>query len=104
MGTAVGMELLSKLENWKICEQGLDVRGWKLVDDAGNSLGVVRDLMVNTETESVETVVLDTLAEYPARELELEDNLLRLRRDEFMTGSGGAATSHERLRIRCSRT
>jgi hypothetical protein len=75
----MAIELLSRLENWRICNQNHDIRGFKLLDDGGTSLGTVRDLIVNTETGPV--------------------------RDEFLTGGGmGAAQDPDAvLRVRCER-
>jgi sporulation protein YlmC with PRC-barrel domain len=96
------LESLSKLETWKVCAEYPDVRGWKLVDDTGSSLGIIRDLVVNTETEEVERIVLDSRAEYPVTDLEVTGEVVRVRRDEFMTESSTAPHPSHALRIRCS--
>jgi hypothetical protein len=101
----MALELFSRLEHWSICSQNLDVRGWMLTDDAGGPLGQVRDLIVNTESGQVECVVLDNRAEYPLASLDLAGEVLRLRRDVFMTGGGASAAPEHgaALRIRCER-
>jgi sporulation protein YlmC with PRC-barrel domain len=101
----MAIELLSRLEKWRICSQNRDVRGLKLVDDSGISLGVVRDLIVNTETGVVERLVLDNRAEYPVNDIAFLEDTLQLRREEFLTGGGaGAAVEPESvLRVRCER-
>jgi hypothetical protein len=101
----MALELLSRIANWRICEESRDVRGMKLVDDAGGSLGTVRDLIVNTESGAVERLVTDNLAEYPLYCVDLRGELLRLRRDEFLSEAGAAAApeSETALHIRCER-
>jgi sporulation protein YlmC with PRC-barrel domain len=102
----MAVELLSRVANWQVCEQTEDVRGWKVVDAAGESLGVVRDLMINTETGEVDRVVLDNRAEYPVRDLTMTGgDTLRLRSD-FITDTAGVGAAPEPatvLRIRCER-
>lgn len=100
----MAIELLSRLENWRICSQNRDVRGSKLVDDTGASLGTIRDLLVNTETGQVERLVLDNRAEYPVHDIALLGGALQLRRDEFLTGGAGQAPDPETvLHVRCER-
>ena len=101
----MAIELLSRLENWRICNQNRDVRGSKLVDDTGASLGTIRDLIVNTATAEVERLVLDNRAEYPVRDVAFLGETLQLRREEFLTGGGaGQAPDPETvLHVRCER-
>jgi sporulation protein YlmC with PRC-barrel domain len=101
----MALELVSRFESWRVCDQKQDVRGMKMVDDAGISLGVVRDLMVNTETGEVERLVLDNRAEYPVSNVAVTGDTLHLRSDDFMTGGGAepAPDPSAVLHIRCER-
>ena len=40
-------------------DQERDIRGWPVQDEAGNRVGTVDDLLLNTDTEVVDMVVLD---------------------------------------------
>ena len=87
----MAIELLSRLDTWRVSSESRDVRGLKLVDDTGVVLGTVRDLLVNTESGRVERLVLDTRAEYPLHDVAPGAENLQLRRDQFMTGGGAGA-------------
>lgn len=101
----MAIELLSRLDTWRVSGQSRDVRGLKLVDDTGVVLGTVRDLLVNTESGCVERLVLDTRAEYPLHDVAGGVETLQLRRDQFMTGGGASAAPDPAagLRVLCER-
>jgi uncharacterized protein (TIGR02271 family) len=55
-----------------------DIRGWPVQDQAGNTVGNVSDLMLNTDTELVDFVVLDDGTEYPVDDLRIGDGAVYL--------------------------
>jgi sporulation protein YlmC with PRC-barrel domain len=69
---------ISKLRGWDLADPGEDLRGLSLMNEAGETLGTVADLVVNTETELVEKVMLNTGENYPLRRLRRDGRLLRL--------------------------
>ena len=62
---------LSELSDWELVDEDQDLRGRKLLDRDGRTLGTIRDMIVDTETGYVEAVVLDDGTTYGAREFEL---------------------------------
>ena len=64
---------INKSDDWHVQNNGQDIRGWPAYDAAGAEIGHVSDLVADTESEVVETVVLNTGSEYPARDVELSD-------------------------------
>ncbi len=73
---------LSQLEDWELVNDDQDIRGWPVQDQSGHRLGTVRELIVDTDTELVEQVVLDNGTEYPNDEIELGSGVVYLRRTE----------------------
>lgn len=57
-----------------------DCRGKTVVDETGNAYGVVREMMVNTDTELVSHLILDNDVQVPAR-------YVVLRRDSVLLGN-----------------
>lgn len=82
---------LSELHDWKLEHKDQDIRGWKVVDAAGANLGTVDDLIVDTNTEYVETLRLRSGAEIPASQIEIGD-----RKVIFNKAAGGRATDDGR--------
>ncbi len=75
---------LSQLDDWELVNDDQDIRGWPVQDREGNRLGTVRELIVDSDTELVEQVVLDNGAEYPNDDIELGDGVVYLRRAEML--------------------
>lgn len=69
---------LRELEDWKVTDQDEDIRGWTLRSPDGRPLGAIRELIADTETQCVETVVLDDGAEYRVADLEIGDGEVHL--------------------------
>ena len=69
---------LSKLYGSALADAAADLRGLKVLAASGETLGTVRELIVNTETEVVESVLLDTGVSCPLRRVERDGNVLRV--------------------------
>lgn len=72
----MGHIALSQSDDWQLENEDQDIRGWTVRDADGNDLGTVTDLIADTDREQVETLVLDTGEEYPARDVELHDGVV----------------------------
>ena len=72
---------LAELNDWKLADEHQDIRGWPLVDSAGERVATVRQLIVDTENERVVSIVLDNGAEVPTSDVAIGDQFIRLRRD-----------------------
>lgn len=78
---------LSKLHDYELVHPEQDIRGWDVIDASGSKVGRVDDLLVSTDTELVELIRLSNGEEYPAREIEIGDRVVHLRRNRA-TGTG----------------
>jgi hypothetical protein len=70
---------LSVLPGWRLADPSQDLRGRRLLDRVDRSLGTITALMVNTETDLVESIVLDSGQSFPLRKLYLEGESVRLK-------------------------
>jgi len=55
-----------------------DIRGWPVEDRAGDQAGTVDDLLLNTETELVDAIALDSGEKYPIDDVEIGDESVYL--------------------------
>ncbi|MDP9474550.1 MAG: PRC and DUF2382 domain-containing protein [Actinomycetota bacterium] len=57
-----------------------DILGWAARDEAGNEVGTVSDLLLNTETDYVDALLLEDGEEYPIDDVEIGSGSVLLRR------------------------
>jgi len=62
---------LSQLSDWELVYPEQDARGHPLRDQAGNVLGTVVDMIVDTDGEYIDAIVLENGSEYSADDFEL---------------------------------
>ena len=55
-----------------------DVRGYRAVDEDGNAVGIVDTMIVNTDGERVDSILLEDGSEYPARTISIGDGVVYL--------------------------
>lgn len=67
---------LSDLDDWQLVHDEQDIRGWKALDKAGQRLGIISDLLVNTDTKLVESIRLDNGQEYDIRLVDIGDGVV----------------------------
>ncbi len=67
---------LSDSDEWHLADSDQDIRGWDAVDQAGNPLGRVENMVIDTETEMVDTIVLDDGVAYPASDIRIADGVV----------------------------
>lgn len=65
---------LSDLRDWKLVSDDQDLRGRRLIDESGRDLGVIDQMMVNTDAERVDSVRSNTGELYPVGAIEIRDN------------------------------
>ncbi len=80
----MALVLLSKQDDYDLSHSEQDCRGWTVRDTAGNTLGKVADLVIDTEAEHVDSIVLDTGAQIPAADVALRSGTV------LVNGVGGA--------------
>jgi len=74
----MGLMPLSKMDDYELVDKDQDLRGWKVQDASGRTLGKVAEMMVDTAKERVTALLLDNGAEYSIEDLELGDHVLLL--------------------------
>lgn len=97
----MGRFALSKTDDWQLVHPQQDIRGWPVQDAAGARVGTVTELIANTDSERVESVVLDTGTELPARDIELGDGVVRVHDGAAATDAGPVVkTYHDDAHVR----
>ncbi len=71
--------LLSQTDEWQLVDDDQDVRGRDLLDAGGLRIGPIEDMVVDTDSEHVDAVVLADGTRYPAADLDIEDEAVYLR-------------------------
>lgn len=62
-----------KQDEYDVVNESQDCRGWAVVDQAGNQVGTVSEMLVNTDTEMVDSIIVDGGVRIPARSIALRD-------------------------------
>jgi uncharacterized protein (TIGR02271 family) len=89
---------MSRLDDWQLENDDQDIRGWPVRDPQGATLGTVTELIGNTDTGQVDTIVLDTGAEIDTSRIELVDGVVVLAAAPATSGDE-VTVSEERLRV-----
>lgn len=76
----MGRVSINENDEWHVEHNRQDVRGWVVHDASGKSVGRVRDLIAETDSGLVESIVLDTGEEFPASTVEIgyDDQVVHL--------------------------
>lgn len=75
----MAIESYTGQDEYDLVNESQDCRGWTVRDEAGNNLGTVAEMLIDTEMEHVDSVVLDTGTQIPAAELALRDGVVVVR-------------------------
>ena len=67
---------LSKTDDWKLEHKDQDIRGWEVRDANDRKIGKVDEMMVNTDTEYVDQILLENGTTYPARDIHIGDRVV----------------------------
>ena len=77
---------LSNTGDYKLEFEDQDVRGYRAVDEDGTPVGTVDAMIVNTDEERVDAIVLEDGTEYPAADISIGDGVV------YLTGVHAGAT------------
>ncbi|MDP8922024.1 MAG: YsnF/AvaK domain-containing protein [Chloroflexota bacterium] len=83
---------LSELD-WELVYPDQDLRGHRLLDATGAPLGTIREMIVDTDAERVDAVVLDNGVEYPTSAIEIRGDAAVLRGGVAAADLGAAEVS-----------
>jgi len=78
---------LSRLPEWELDTRNDDIRGWALRDVEGHTIGVVGELIVDTDTRCVSEVELVDGRHFPAHDVRIGNHVLTLERLSTSTTS-----------------
>ena len=67
----MGRLSINENDDWHVEHDRQDIRGWVVHDASGKTVGRVRDLIADTESGLVESIVLDNGEELPASTIEI---------------------------------
>lgn len=70
---------LSQLDDWKLENKDQDLRGRPLQDAAGNTVGTIAEMIVDTNTEYVEAITLRDGTEISTNDIEIANGAVYLR-------------------------
>lgn len=70
---------LSQQDEYGLAHSEQDCRGWTVMDAAGKRLGTCTDMIVDTEAEHIDSIVLDTGATIPAAHVTLQTGTVLVR-------------------------
>jgi uncharacterized protein (TIGR02271 family) len=71
-------ELYGDSDNWELESDDQDVRGWNVVNESGQQIGTVSDMYVDTETETIDRLLLDNGSEIDVRTVSVGDGTIVL--------------------------
>ncbi len=76
----MGRISINENDDWQVEHDRQDIRGWTVQDSSGKTIGRVRDLIADTDSGVVETIVLDNGEEFPANTVDVgyDDEIVHL--------------------------
>ncbi len=69
----------TKQDDYDVVNDNQDCIGWSVADQSGNDFGKVTEMLVNTETEMVDSVIVDGRKRIPASDIALRDGRVVVR-------------------------
>ena len=73
---------LSQLDDWKLVDPEQDIRGLPLKGVDGRTFGAIHEMIIDTDTQYVEALVLDDGTHVPMADVRLGDDAVYLRQSE----------------------
>lgn len=85
-------------DEYDLVNSGQECIGWTVVDQAGTEIGKVTEMLINTDTEMVDSVLVDSRKRISANDFSLSDKRVVVRGimhdgELEMSGAEGAATT-----------
>jgi uncharacterized protein (TIGR02271 family) len=69
----------SKQDEFDLVNENQDCRGWAVVDQSGNKIGTVSEMLVNSETMMVDSIIVDKMKRIPAADFALQNKQVVVR-------------------------
>jgi uncharacterized protein (TIGR02271 family) len=85
-------------DEYDLVNSGQDCMGWTVVDQAGTEIGKVTEMLINTDTEMVDSILVDRKKRIAAKDFALNDKRVVVRGimhdgELEMSGAEGATTA-----------
>jgi len=90
----------SQQDEYDLVNSGQDCMGWTVVDQAGEKIGTVSEMLINTDTEMVDSILIDRKRRIAAQDFALQDGRVVVRGimhggELEMSGATAAAAATE---------
>ncbi len=69
----------TKQDDYDVVNDNQDCIGWSVADQSGNDFGKVTEMLVNTETDMVDSIIVDGRKRIPASDIALRDGRVVVR-------------------------
>lgn len=69
----------SQQDEYDLVNSGQDCMGWTVTDQAGNKMGEVTEMLINTDTDVVDSILIDRKKRIPAADFALRDKQVVVR-------------------------
>jgi uncharacterized protein (TIGR02271 family) len=69
----------TKQDDYDVVNDNQDCIGWTVADQSGNAFGKVTEMLVNTDTEMVDSIIVDGRKRIPASDIALRDGRVVVR-------------------------
>lgn len=69
----------TKQDDYDVVNDNQDCIGWKVTDQTGNEFGEVTEMLVNTDSEMVDSIIVDNHTRIPAGDIALRDGRVVVR-------------------------
>ncbi|MEO8072675.1 MAG: PRC and DUF2382 domain-containing protein [Acidobacteriota bacterium] len=66
-------------DDYNVAQDGQNCIGWTVTDQTGNDIGKVTEMFINTDTETVDSIIVNGNVRVPARDIALKDNQVVMR-------------------------
>lgn len=90
----------TRQDEYDVVNENQDCIGWTVTDQSGNDIGKVTEMLVNTDTEMVDSIIVDSNARIPASEIALRDGRVVVRgvlhQEEYAKTRGAAQTGENK--------
>lgn len=69
----------TKQDDYDVVNDNQDCIGWNVTDQTGNDFGKVTEMLINTDTEMVDSIIVDNNTRIPASDIALRDGRVVVR-------------------------
>lgn len=79
----MALRKLSELADWKVSDKDEDIRGHEVYERDGGRLGTVDEMLVDTDSKLVRSIILDNGERFSADDIDIEGNRVYLSKEHL---------------------